>query len=303
MSLNINPSYDATSEAANQLYNTQIPSLSQNANIQQALRQYHYGVDGVTFPLPQTNASINPQSIAGHFRSLKTEISQLQERGIGSAYLSSRPSSPENGFIWVDTQSAASINESSSPTIAFYQAQEPTGAVQGMFWVNSGTLSLNVYSGTIWQEVSGSGSSLQQLPTTSILNLFGTTNNVSAQAGSAFSYLDQGTTPTAFSVNTLVTSYTKTEVSVNIGLQSSSTAVGPIALVRVINGDLANPVTVGTFNHVSGSPLTFTIIDSHSQPTGSLLSYGLLNATAAGTPGEITFFASHSLQIYSREVS
>lgn len=301
MSLNINPTYEPGTESLNQLYNTQIPSLSQDANIQEALRLYHYGA---VAPVPTSNAAIQPQSIAGHFKSLKAEISQLQTRGIGSAYLASRPSSPENGFIWVDTDSAASINELSSPTIAFYQAQEPAGAIQGMFWVNSTTLSLNVYSGIAWQEVSGSGAaSPQDLPSTSILNLFGTSQDVSAAANMPFSYLAEGTTSTSFSVNTLVTTYTKAEISVNIGLQSSTTALGPVVLVRVVNGDLANSVNISAFNHISGSPLTFTVIDSHDQPSGSVLSYGLLNGTAAGNPGEIIFSSLHALQIYSREVA
>ena len=49
-------------------YNTQIPQLSENADIQTALRYYHYGVD----TNETTLGALNPNSMAGHLYALET---------------------------------------------------------------------------------------------------------------------------------------------------------------------------------------------------------------------------------------
>jgi hypothetical protein len=42
MTTNINPNFNPTTEPTNPLFNTQIPTLTEDANIQEALRIYHY---------------------------------------------------------------------------------------------------------------------------------------------------------------------------------------------------------------------------------------------------------------------
>jgi hypothetical protein len=87
MTVNVNPNYDPN-VANNELYNTQIPALSENANIQEALRVYHYGVGT---GLPTTNAQIQEQSIAGHLKKIRTDLVTLQNKGPGSSYTATEP--------------------------------------------------------------------------------------------------------------------------------------------------------------------------------------------------------------------
>jgi hypothetical protein len=138
-------------------YNTLVPSLDDNANIQQALRMYHYGTADGTVP----DDSLNPiasESIAAYLGSLQAQITAFD---VGSEYSSTEPVDPEDGFIWVDADSAAPIFGSppaTIPSVAKYQDDAPiTGLVDGMIWVdkNSSPLKMYVYdlTTTTWREI------------------------------------------------------------------------------------------------------------------------------------------------------
>lgn len=154
MSVNINPNYDPNIPA-NELFNTQIPSLSENANIQEALRLYHYGVGA---GLPTTTAQIQEQSVAGHLRKIRTDMSVIANKGLGSAYVSTEPTAIDNGYIWVDATSSAPVFNSSFVSVAQYQNTAPTtGLVDGMLWVDKDSSPLKMYvydlATTTWREI------------------------------------------------------------------------------------------------------------------------------------------------------
>jgi hypothetical protein len=65
---------DNTLNGNPELFNTQVPALSDDANIQEALRLYHYGTDTV----PSNPANIEPESVAGYFRAVQIALSTLQ---------------------------------------------------------------------------------------------------------------------------------------------------------------------------------------------------------------------------------
>lgn len=139
------------SENIGSIYPTQIPGLEEPADIQAALKLYHYGSSTV----PTTEAGVEPDSIAGHLLGLREDITALETTGVGSVYSSAEPSSPVNGFIWVDSD--ASIG-SISGTVAAYQNDAPTsGLVDGLLWVdkNSSPLTMYVYdlATTTWKEI------------------------------------------------------------------------------------------------------------------------------------------------------
>jgi hypothetical protein len=138
MSENIKP--NATSE----FYNTLIPSLDDNANIQEALRMYHYGTtDG---SIPEEAADINADSVAAYLGNLQTQINDLD---LGSTYSISEPEVDDNGYIWVDADSAAPIfgtPPASVPSVAKYQNAAPTSGLQdGMLWVDKDAVPLKLY--------------------------------------------------------------------------------------------------------------------------------------------------------------
>lgn len=148
MSENIKPS------ATPVFYNTIIPSLDDNANIQEALRMYHYGTPDGSIPDDSGNP-IRAESIAAYLGNLQDQIDSVS---YGSSYSSSEPLSIENGYIWVDSDSSAPIFNSGIAAIAKYQNSAPTtDLVDGMLWVDkdSSPLKMYVYDAgtTTWKEI------------------------------------------------------------------------------------------------------------------------------------------------------
>lgn len=132
------------------IYTTKIPGYEDAADIQEALKLYHYG----TSTVPTTESAIISNSIAGHLKALSTRVTAQESLGVGSEYSTTKPTSPVEGFVWVDANSTA--ESTSLPVTASYQAGEPTtGLTQGMLWVDSDSspLKMYVYSGTEWKEI------------------------------------------------------------------------------------------------------------------------------------------------------
>lgn len=133
------------------IYNTKVPGYEDSADIQAALRVYHYGTTSV----PENPESISSQSVAGYLKSLQDDIDVLDARGIGSVYDATEPTSPINGLIWVDAD-AAIASQVLVPT-ALYQDAQPTGTIaEGTLWVDkdSSPLSMYVYDATLgWRGI------------------------------------------------------------------------------------------------------------------------------------------------------
>ena len=136
------------------IYPTKIPGYEEAADIQAALKLYHYG----TTTVPETEGDIISNSVAGHLKSLQDDLTALDEReelrGIGSDYTATEPTDLRDGFIWVNSNSspiATAINAT-----AKYQTSAPTSDLtQGLLWVDSDSspLKMYVYSGNAWLEI------------------------------------------------------------------------------------------------------------------------------------------------------
>lgn len=139
------------SEDIGSIYNTQIPGYEDSADIQAALKLYHYGT-----LTPITNESqIVQNSVVGHIKALDTRVESVEVAGFGSDFSSSIPSDPNDGFIWVDANSSFGTV---SGSVAAYQNDAPTtGLVDGLLWVdkNSSPLKMYVYDITDaeWKEI------------------------------------------------------------------------------------------------------------------------------------------------------
>jgi hypothetical protein len=135
---------DATTDGSGP-YNTSIPELVEDANIQKALRIYHYGS---SIP-PEDMDDVLSSSIAGHFKTMSTRVTNLETQGIGSSYLTSEPSSIPNGYIWVDADSAAPVFDEtvvSVPSVVRYQNSAPSANLKdGMQWVDKDDPFLTTY--------------------------------------------------------------------------------------------------------------------------------------------------------------
>ena len=126
-------------------YNTSIPELADDADIQEALRIYHYGAKTP----PTLGDAPSEKSIAGHFGAMSNRVTFLENQGIGSSYLANEPESIPNGYIWVNADSAAPIFGEmllSVPSVAKYLNSAPTSQlVDGMQWIDKDDPFLSTY--------------------------------------------------------------------------------------------------------------------------------------------------------------
>ena len=135
---------------------TKIPALIDDANIQDALKAYHYG--SYDFDTAETDPEelLNP-SIAYTINDLQNQIDdqvalELAARNISSAQNSAPVAANftafsatiPNGYIWVDKDAAAPVGYLSATSI--YTATQPTtGLANGVVWIKKGTNPLEVY--------------------------------------------------------------------------------------------------------------------------------------------------------------
>lgn len=145
------------SEDIGNIYKTQIPGYEDAADIQAALRLYHYGSS--TAPTVEEIGVTNgilANSIAGHLKALDDRVDDIELDPARSIISNSQPSGASlvNGYIWVDSTSVTG----NAPTYgtATYSASNPTENVTvGTLWVDSDSspLKLYVWSGTEWRVI------------------------------------------------------------------------------------------------------------------------------------------------------
>lgn len=128
-------------EEIGNLYPVTVPGYDDPADIQAALKLLIYGstddaVVNATDPLLIPSASI-----AYHIQQIVDDITALEETGVGSTYSATEPTSPADGYIWVDANSAAGI-----PAYTYYQPGEPGGLIaEGSIWIEKGSSPLAMY--------------------------------------------------------------------------------------------------------------------------------------------------------------
>jgi hypothetical protein len=135
---------------------TKIPALIDDANIQDALKAYHYG--SYDFDTAETDPEelLNP-SIAYTINDLQDQINTLETleedardisrasnsvpvAGDFTAFSATIP----DGYIWVDKDAAAPVGYLSATSI--YTVTEPTtGLANGVIWIKKGSSPLEMY--------------------------------------------------------------------------------------------------------------------------------------------------------------
>lgn len=142
------------SENIGSLYPTKMPGYDDAADIQAALRLYHYGSE--SYDPSNTNPSnIQPNSIAGHLKAIEGDIAALEALGLGSDYLSAEPTGVMDGFIWVDSD-ANLATEYTLPSVIYQNNQPSTNLSSGMLWVDKDSSPLKMYVYDVdlgWREI------------------------------------------------------------------------------------------------------------------------------------------------------
>lgn len=135
---------------------TKIPALIDDANIQDALKAYHYGSYDFDTAETDTAELLNP-SIAYTINNLQEQIDDQSDLEIAARNISSAQNSAPvaanftafsetipNGYIWVDKDAAASVGYISATSI--YTSVEPTtGLANGVIWIKKGSSPLEMY--------------------------------------------------------------------------------------------------------------------------------------------------------------
>ena len=135
---------------------TKIPALADDADIQDALRAYHYG--SYDFDTAETDTAnlLNP-SIAYTINDLQEQIddqvalelaardsSRVTTTAPTAAAFTAFSNTIPDGYIWVDKDAAAPVGYLSATSI--YTATEPTtGLANGVLWIKKGSNPLEMY--------------------------------------------------------------------------------------------------------------------------------------------------------------
>ena len=135
---------------------TKIPALSDDANIQDALKAYHYG--SYDFNTAETNTAnlLNP-SIAYSITNLQTQITtkaalEVAARDISRATTTAPTAAAftafsntiPDGYVWLDTDSSAGVGYYSA-TSAYTTTAPTTNLANGLIWIKKGSSPLEMY--------------------------------------------------------------------------------------------------------------------------------------------------------------
>jgi len=135
---------------------TKIPALSDDANIQDALKAYHYG--SYTFDTSETNTAnlLNP-SIAYTINNLQTQIntkaalevaardsSRATTTAPTAAAFTAFSNTIPDGYVWLDTDSSAGVGYYSA-TSAYTATAPTTNLANGLIWIKKGSSPLEMY--------------------------------------------------------------------------------------------------------------------------------------------------------------
>ena len=135
---------------------TKIPALVDDANIQDALKAYHYG--SYDFDTAETNTAnlLNP-SIAYTINNLQTQITTKAALEV-AARDSSRASTTAptaaaftafsatipDGYVWLDKDASAGVGYYAATSV--YTATAPTtNLANGLIWIKKGSSPLEMY--------------------------------------------------------------------------------------------------------------------------------------------------------------
>ena len=135
---------------------TKIPALSDDANIQDALKAYHYG--SYDFNTAETNTAnlLNP-SIAYSITNLQTQITtkaalEVSARDISRATTTAPTAAAftafsntiPDGYVWLDKDSSAGVGYYAATSV--YTTTAPsTNLANGLIWIKKGSSPLEMY--------------------------------------------------------------------------------------------------------------------------------------------------------------
>lgn len=144
------------SEDIGSLYPTKIPGYSDAADIQAALRLYHYG--DAEYDISNTNAeNIPANSVAGAFKSIEDRVLTIETLGSPVSVSTTEPVNPVDGFLWVNENLNVYDGGFFGNVIEYSTSAPDTYLTDGRLWAKKGTTPVELYiydaSTTSWKRM------------------------------------------------------------------------------------------------------------------------------------------------------
>jgi hypothetical protein len=243
---------------------TKIPGLADAADIQEALRVYHYGGSGFEATAAQT--SLPAVGIARRLLEIEDDITDLENRPSSGGDVDDdapvagdfTPSGIPNGYIWVDSNGSLG-GAPTGATAVFTNSAPTTSITTGTIWVDkdSTTITANPFIPTA--TINAKGDLLVGSANDSIVTLSAGTNGQVLKANSATTSGLEWGTDNSYSAPTL-----------------GSTSIASGATVSNVAGLTINSTTI---------PSSKTLVDTDSTQTlsGKTLTNPLLSSPEEST--------------------
>jgi hypothetical protein len=218
---------------------TKIPGLADAADIQEALRVYHYGGSG--FEATSAQTSLPSVGIARRLLDISDDITALENRPSSGGDVDDdapvagdfTPSGIPNGYIWVDSNGSLG-GAPTGATAVFTNSAPTTSITTGTIWVDkdSTTITANPFIPTA--TINAKGDLLVGSANDSIVTLSSGTNGQVLKANSATTSGLEWGTDNSYSAPTLG--------STSIGSGATVTTVAGLTLT---SPTLESPVLIG----------------------------------------------------------
>jgi hypothetical protein len=221
---------------------TKIPGLADAADIQEALRVYHYGGSGFEATAAQT--SLPAEGIARRLLEISDDITALENRPSSGGDVATSapiagdftPSGIPNGYIWVDSDGTLGGGPTGA-TAVFTNSAPTTSITTGTIWVDkdSTTITANPFIPTA--TINAKGDLLVGSANDSIVTLSAGTNGYALAA-------DSSTTSGLVWTDTAASAQTLTNKTISLGsntvsmtLAQLNTAVSDADMVSIAGSE------------------------------------------------------------------
>lgn len=292
-------------------FDTLIPELVDPADIVNAFKMYHYGVDNYNGSVPP-----NSNSIESHFITITASVANLNKIPIaGSTVSENAPfviinkdssSSPlTNGFLWVDNDDIQSPTTISG--VAILSSSAPAQPYHGMVWVDQD----NAVEATIFANEFDTLTPTSQIAVnTSFNSLY---NLINSSSTSLYNFINSSSTQSLqdfINASSQYVSKSGTETVINktfinpiiIGLASASIVSASSINTSFLNTSLLSASTINS-STVSASTITSLSVSSSvvnaSQLTSNFISTSFMRSTTASVSGNqaISSFLNRNIYI------
>jgi hypothetical protein len=289
-------------ESIGTLIPTAIPGYTDSADIQAALRAYHYGSYSYD-PANTSPGSLVTPSIAKTIYDIQGDITALENRPSSGGEVDATQPAPgdftppeiPDGFIWVDSDGTVG-GQPTSATSVFTNSAPTTSLTTGVIWVDKDAteITANPYIATAIISAKGdliAGSANDAATIVNVAATNGYVLNVNSSTTSGLSWVDSAAstqTLTNKSVSLTTNTLTGTIAEFNTALtdQNFATVAGSETLTNktLTSANLTAPVITGT---ASIAQMMESVAVSATAATGTV-NYDVL------TNGAVTYYTANA---------